>query len=229
MKIMAIIPARGGSQGIKNKNIIEFNGKPLIFWTIKAALNSKYIDKIVVSTDSRKIKDVAEKNGIEVNKLRPKKFSTSKATTLSVLKYELELQKKLNYIPDLVIPLQPTSPLRNTEDIDGAISIFLKNKRADSLVSCVKIPHNFNPESLMIIKNGFLKDTEHSKKIYQRQKKNKYYARNGAAIYISKREILSKNIIGGRILPFEMNHIKSIDIDEKIDLKIAELYLKYLI
>ena len=229
MKIMAIIPARGGSQGIKNKNIIEFNGKPLIFWTIKAALNSKYIDKIVVSTDSREIKDVAEKNGIKVNKLRPKKFSTSKATTLSVLKYELELQKKLNYIPDIVITLQPTSPLRSTEDIDLAISIFLKNKRADSLVSCVKIPHNYNPESLMIIKNGLLKETPFSKKIYKRQKKNKYYARNGAAIYISKREILSKNIIGGRILPFEMNHIKSIDIDEKIDLKIAELYLKYLI
>ena len=133
--ILAIIPARGGSKGLKDKNIVNFCGKPLIYWTIKAAQNSKYIDKIVVSTDSRKIKRVAEKYNVKIPELRPKKYATNTATTHCVIKHEIKKLEKENYLPDFIVTLQPTSPLRNFKHIDEAIAKMLKNKDADSLVS----------------------------------------------------------------------------------------------
>ena len=226
-KILAIIPARGGSKGIKNKNIVNFCGKPLIYWTIKAAQNSKLIDKLIVSTDSKKIRDIAEKYNVNKINLRPKKYSTDKATTLSVLKYEIKNLEKKKYYPDVIVTLQPTSPLRNSEHIDSALKKFLKNKKADSLVSCVELPHNFNPMSLMKIKNKFLIEIDKNK-IYSRQKKNIFYARNGAAIYITKRKIIDKKIFNEKTIPFQMDNFSSVDIDTKDDIEIGSLFYKYL-
>ena len=227
MKILAIIPARGGSKGIKNKNIINFCGKPLIYWTIKAAQNSKLIDRVIVSTDSKKISAMAEKYNVKKTDLRPKKYSTDNATTLSVLKYEIRNLEKQKYYPDVIVTLQPTSPLRNSEHIDLALKKFLKNKKADSLVSCVELPHNFNPMSLMRIKNKFLIEIDKNK-IYSRQKKQIFYARNGAAIYITKRKIIDKKIFNDNAIPFEMDCFSSVDIDTKDDIVIGSLYYKYL-
>tara|TARA_B100000579_G_C22724554_1_gene801104 strand:+ start:12 stop:722 length:711 start_codon:yes stop_codon:yes gene_type:complete len=224
MNIVAIIPARGGSKGIKDKNIINFCGKPLIYWTIKAAQDSKFINKIVVSTDSKKIKKIVEKYNIKVAKLRPKKLSTNDATTHSVIVYEVKQIEKKNYFPEIIVTLQPTSPLRNNKHIDEAITKFLRNKKADSLVSCLQVKHNFNPESLMQIKNNYLYKTVFSKKINSRHNKKKYYARNGASIYISRRKIIEKCIFNEKTIPFEMSRFVSTDIDTEDDLIEATLF-----
>ena len=226
--ILAIIPARGESKGIKNKNIVNFCGKPLIYWTIKAAQNSKYIDRVIVSTDSKRIREIAEKYDVQRNSLRPKKYSTDYATTLSVLKYEIKKQEKKNYYPDIIVTLQPTSPLRNAHHVDSALKLFLKNKRADSLVSCVEVPHNFNPESLMRIKGKYLVEVKKNNNNYSRQLKDTLYARNGAAIYISKRSIIEKQLFNDNTIPFKMDRMVSIDIDSEDDLIMGSVFYEYL-
>ena len=228
MNILAIIPARGGSKGIKNKNIVNFCGKPLIYWTIKAAQDSKYIDKVIVSTDSKKIREIAERYNVAKNSLRPKKYSTNKASTLSVLQYEIKKQEKKKNYPDLIVTLQPTSPLRNSEHIDSALKLFFKNKRADALVSCTEVPHNFNPKSLMKLKGKYIVEVEKDEKNYSRHLKENFYARNGAAIYITKRSLIQRKLFNDFTIPFEMNRFVSIDIDSNDDLIIASMFYKYL-
>ena len=142
---------------------------------------------------------MADQYNVKKTDLRPKKYSTDHATTLSVLKYEIKNLEKKKYYPDVIVTLQPTSPLRNSEHIDSALKKFLKNKKADSLVSCVEVPHNFNPMSLMRIKNKFLIEIDKNK-IYSRQKQI-FYARNGAAIYITKRKIIDKKIFNDKLYP----------------------------
>jgi len=229
MKILAIIPARGGSKGIKNKNITDFYGKPLIYWTINAALKCKLIDKVVVSTDSLKIKKISEKIGAVVPFLRPKKISRDKSKTLDAIKYTVKrLEKEKNYFADYIVTLQPTSPLREEKHLNASIRKIISDKNADSLVSCVKVPHIFNPNSLMKLKGNYLKDYINSEKVLRRQEKKKIFARNGAAIYITRRSSIDAFIYGGNIIPYLMNHISSIDIDCKEDLKIALMYMKNL-
>ncbi len=128
-KILAIVPARGGSKGIPKKNTKLINGKPLVVWSVLAAKNSKYIDRVIVSTDSKEIATIVKKVGSEVLN-RPKKYATDKATTISVL------QHAIKEIPgyDAVVLLQPTSPLRTGKLIDQAVERFIKSK-ADTLAT----------------------------------------------------------------------------------------------
>ena len=223
MKI-AIIPARGGSVSIPDKNICLLNGKPLINYTIDAAKKSK-IDKIYVSTDSEKISRIVKKENIEVI-FRPKELATDTSSTLSVIQYCLK--RISNCKIDFVMTLQPTSPLRTFNHINESIELFINNNEADSLVSIQKVPHNFVPESLMKIDhNGYLSNyKENSKKVYRRQEKNIYYARNGAAIYITRTEKLKNYIFGGKIIPYFMDAFSSVDIDSYDELKMAEIVLK---
>ena len=123
-RILALIPARGGSKGIKDKNIIELCGKPLIAYSIDAAKNSKYIDDILVSTDSEKIAEVAKKYGARVPFLRPYELATDTSTTLDVVLHAIDYVNKEEKKYDTLILLQPTAPLRKTEDIDSAIEKF---------------------------------------------------------------------------------------------------------
>ena len=228
MSILAIIPARGGSVGLKNKNMYPLNGRPLLFYTLDAAKKAKLIDRIIVSSDSKKILNFSKKNLIEVIK-RPKKISGSKSTTHEAIIHCLNfLKKKENYVPDIIIILQPTSPLRNSKHINKAIEIFLKDKKATSLVSCVKVPHNFHPMSLMKqSKGGYLLNFLKRKKfIFRRQDKDLLFARNGAAIYIVKYEYINKFLFGGKIINFTMDEDDSIDIDSLADIKIAKKILK---
>ena len=228
MSILAIIPARGGSVDLKNKNMYPLNGRPLLFYTLDAAKKAKLIDRIIVSSDSKKILNFSKQNLVEVIK-RPKKISGSKSTTHEAIIHCLNfLKKNENYIPDIIIILQPTSPLRNSKHINKAIGIFLKDKKATSLVSCVKVPHNFHPMSLMKEgKGGYLVNFLKGKKfIFRRQDKGLLFARNGAAIYIVKYEHVNKFLFGGKIINFTMNEDDSIDIDSLADIKIAKKILK---
>jgi CMP-N,N'-diacetyllegionaminic acid synthase len=217
MKILGIIPARGGSRGIPKKNIKLLNGKPLIAYTIESALSSN-LDTVVVSTDCPEIIKISEQYGAKTL-MRPKELSLDESATLPVIQHVIS---NLNESYDLVMTLQPTSPLRNKEHINKALSIFLKNHDADSLVSVVEVPHNFSPEKLMKFDGKYLTGSEEVKR---RQEISTIYARNGAAIYITKVKRLNKYIFGGRVLPFFMSKIDSFDIDDMEDWQIVERIL----
>ena len=224
MKFAAIIPARKNSKGLTNKNYKLFNKKPLIYWTIKSAIQSKCFEKIIVSTDSTKIQKISQKMGVECPVLRPKKLSGDKINVHKVVKYVMNFYKKKDssFQPDAIVLLQPTSPLREYSDIRKCCKIFNKSK-PDSLVSVLKVPHNFNPKNLYSLKNNFLISLSKKKKLLQRQQQNLFYARNGASIYITKSIKLNKYILGGKIKGYLMNNLKSIDINDKNDFSLAEI------
>jgi CMP-N-acetylneuraminic acid synthetase len=223
MSILAVIPARGGSKGIKNKNLISLNGKKLIQFTIEEAKKSSKINRIFVSSDSKKILDFSKKFRISTIK-RPKKLSRDSSGVYDAIKHLLEyLKKKENYNPKIVIILQPTSPLRKAYHIDEAIKLCQRNTKADSLISCIKVPHNFLPEKLMTLRNRFLK---FSKKIERRQETNNYFARNGAAIYIFKYPLVKNSMYGKKTIAYLMDKTSSFDIDDHEDLKIVKKLLK---
>ena len=222
MNFLTIVPARGGSKGLKNKNILNFNGKPLIYWTLEAAKKSKYIDDIIISTDSKKIAQICEKYSFSVKSLRPKKISKSNTLMSEVVNYELKNVDKKKKKYDAVILLQPTSPLRSYKDIDKACSIFIKNK-SDSLVSISELKHNYNPNSLFKIKNKLLNKICKKKIPTIRQKKDKFFYANGAAIYITRINKIKDYFVGGKISYLMMEEKNSIDIDNLYDFKLAEL------
>lgn len=136
-RVIAIIPARGGSKRLPRKNILPLGGKPLIGWTIEAAQNSIYVDDVFVSTDDQEIADVASQFGVNVPGLRPEELSTDTATTQSVLFYTLE---KYSKDASIVVLLQPTSPFRNSGHIDQAIESLVE-KSAFSVVSVTPCEH----------------------------------------------------------------------------------------
>ncbi len=225
MKFLAIIPARKNSKNIQNKNIKKFNNKPLIYWTIKAAKKSNCFDKIFVSTDSELIQSFSQKQKVECPILRPKKLSGDSSNVHDAIKHVLKYYKKKNYIPDAIVILQPTSPLREATDIRKSCNLYKKIK-PDSLVSVVRVPHNFYPQNLYFKKNNLLKQKNKNKKIYLRQNFKSLYARNGASIYITNSKKIKNYILGGKIIGFEMNLLKSIDINNLSEFKIAELIQK---
>lgn len=231
-KFLAIIPAKKKSYRIKNKNFIKFKGRTLVDHTINIAKKSKYLNYIYVSTDSSKIRSLAEKNKLSLLKLRPKKFSGRYSTMHSVIKYEIKyIKNKFDYI----VILQPTSPLRTSLDIDKACKKIMKNPKADCLVSCTKLPENFYPKKIMVKSNNYLEFLDlnsiflNNIKIYnsikikninfktKTDKNKKLYFRNGS-IYIIKKSNINKFLVGGKILKYEMPLSKSLDINTNDDL-----------
>ena len=221
---LAIIPARGGSKRLPNKNILNLNGKPLIAWTIEAALKSRYIDKIVVSSDSDEILKVAKSYKNILCLERPYHLATDTAKTTDVVKHVLEnVKEKYDYI----ILLQPTSPLRTEKHIDEAIE-FLDRKNADAVVSVCEMEHsplwsNTLPEDLSM--KNFLREDIKGKRS---QDLPKYYRLNGA-IYICKTDrFLEENtfFIKDNIYAYIMDKMSSVDIDDDFDFKLAEMIIK---
>ena len=228
MKNLAIIPARGGSKGIKRKNLRMLGGSPLIAWTIQAAKTTRSLDRIIVSTDDLEIAEIAKKLNVEVPFIRPKEISTDESSAVDVCKHALEFfHSTEGKQPINVVYLQPTSPFRNSSHIESAMKKFSESN-LDSLVTVTAIPHNMSIESQMLRNGQLLKmrsDEEHQ--LFQRQKKSEVFvARNGPAILISRTEIILNDKLYGKKIGFmEMDKITSIDIDEPIDLKIAERLL----
>ncbi|MFW2604915.1 acylneuraminate cytidylyltransferase family protein [Aliarcobacter butzleri] len=214
MKILGIIPARGGSKGIPKKNIKLLNGKPLIAYTIEAALASN-LDRVIVSTDCKEIAGISKEYGAEVI-IRSFNLAEDTTPTLPVLQHVVS---KLEVEFDAVMTLQPTSPLRTSKHINEAIELFESDKEVDSLVSVVEVPHNYMPEKLMSSDGKYLTG---NREVKRRQEISTMYARNGAAIYITKTEKLGEYIFGGKILPYFMSKINSFDIDDIEDWEIVE-------
>jgi len=223
MNVLGVIPARGGSKGIPGKNKKLLLGKPLILYTIEAAINSK-LSSVVVSTDDYEIAEISEQAGIPVIH-RPVDLAEDNTPTLPVIQHALSVQSEYY---EAVMTLQPTSPLRTVRHINDSLDVFNDNPDADSLVSVTKVPHTYVPESLMVMEGIWLKHWN-DEKLLRRQDKPVYWARNGAAIYITRTRNLVDYIVGGKILPFEMKRIESIDVDNMEDWTIAELLLKNLL
>ncbi len=218
MKSIAIIPARGGSKGIPKKNIKDLCGKPLLQYTIEAARKSR-IDVVVVSTDCQEIRQVAELLGCRVI-MRPDHLATDTAGTLAVLQHAVS---QIDEYFEFVVTLQPTSPLRTHVHINEALSLIDNDSNADSLVSVVKVPHNFSISKQMLLGDGYLVGKA---KVERRQDVKVMYARNGAGIYITRIKCLSEFIFGGKILPYVMDSITSLDIDDIEDWVVVEALMK---
>tara|TARA_B100000780_G_C21117735_1_gene452402 strand:+ start:1221 stop:1925 length:705 start_codon:yes stop_codon:yes gene_type:complete len=228
MKILAVIPARGGSKGIKNKNIKNLCGHPLIAWTITKAKRSKFIEKVVVSTDSKKIAYISKKYGASVPFIRPKEYATDKANDFVVLKHAINFFATKGEKFDYIIMLQPTSPLRELKDINNSIKKVLK-KDIDALVSVSKVEVQ-HPRFIYSIKNKdnlvpFLKKKNSSD--IRRQDIDPLYFLEGS-IYISKIKTLMKykTFYHNKTRAYEVPKWKSLEIDDTEDLNLANFYIK---
>jgi len=220
---LAIIPARGGSKGLPGKNIAMLGGKPLIQHTIEAALKSHCIKDIVVSTDSMDIAEVSRRAGASVPFMRPAELATDEAKSIDVLihavqYYEEQQSREVDYI----MLLQPTSPLRSTDDINQAFDLFVK-QQADSLQS-VTVSHS-HPYLLRTLVDGQLAPyLQEEAPHLRRQDLHEVYVLNGA-IYIMKRDLLIEHYrtVGDRNCGYVMSKENSIDIDDELDLKFAQM------
>jgi len=226
MQILYIIPARGGSKGLPGKNIKNLAGKPMIAYSIITALNAKYKGKVVVSTDDLKIAELSKQYGAEVPFMRPDELATDSASSVDAIAHAMEYYKKQNVFFDLVVLLQPTSPLRKSIDIDNSIDL-LKQKNASAIVSvCENEHHPFWSNSLP--EDGSMKDfIKDEVKGKNRQQLPKNYRLNGA-VYVSKVEELLKHkgFVHEGTYAYIMPSNRSIDIDNEVDFKLAELLIK---
>jgi len=228
MDVLGVIPARGGSKGIPHKNIATVAGQPLLAYTCDAALSSKRLTRVILSTDDPNVAEVGQHYGIEVPFLRPVELAQDEIPILDVLQHVLKtLQETENYQPQVVVLLQPTSPLRRAEHIDEAVDILLRTG-ADSVVSVVEVPHQFNPVSLMHLEGERLMPYLEGPPILRRQDKPLLYARNGPAVLAVRREVLLKknSLYGNDCRPLVMNVEDSVDIDCAFDLDLVEFLLK---
>lgn len=222
-KILAIIPARSGSKGLKDKNIKMMNGKPLIAYTIEAAQNSKIFEDIIISTDSEKYAEIAKKYRGSVPYLRDKKLANDNAKSSDVI---LDILNRVEKKYDSFIMLQPTSPLRTEKNIIEAYKMYLE-KKANSVVSVCEMEHSplwaniLNEERRM---DSFLKGIDVNK---NRQELETYYRINGA-LYIANVEYFKKyqDFYYKDSYAYIMEKENSIDIDDELDFKIAEYLIK---
>ena len=232
MKILAIIPARSGSKGIPNKNIIDVCGKPLIQYSIESALSLKakgLIEKVIISTDSNIIAQISLKLGAEVPFLRPKEISGDKSKSIDFITHAIKFFEDNNEFYDAILLLQPTSPMRKLKHLEKSIKLLKNNLELDSLISCYKEEYIND----LVMYNSYNKNINKLKPLNQnhnkgvrRQDHGDVYVRNGA-IYLTKVDYLkeSNQIISDFPLLIEMKKTESINVDSIEDLE----FLKKLI
>ncbi len=222
-KVLAIIPARGGSKGIPRKNVKAISGKPMILYTIEAAKECQYIDKVIVSTEDEEIAEVSMRAGAIVPFLRPDELAADDAKIIDVVMHAIEFYERKAERFDIIVLLQPTSPLRTGEDLQKAMEYFIR-KGSKSLVSVSEVRENPILMRKFGEKNEMVRLLEKDSSV-RRQDMEKYYRVNGA-IYINSMSELNENTSFndnelGYVLPKE----HSIDIDDPEDLVVAEYYL----
>ena len=226
--ILGVTLARGGSKGIKNKNLSKINGKPLIYFTIKEAIKSKKITHYIVSTDSNKIKSVAKKYKAETPFTRPKKFSGDKSSSASAIKHALiKCEKIYKKKFDYVIELMATNPLKSVTDIDNVIKILLKNK-ADSVIAVNQL-FDHHPARIKKIINGKLIDFAIKEKLESRRQdlKPNAYIRSGSIYAMSRKYVMQeKRYFSGKSLAYILPIKRTINIDDENDLLIAKKKLR---
>lgn len=224
MKLLAIIPARGGSKGVPGKNIKLLNGKPLIWYTIEAAKEVFESNSVCVSTDDEKIKEVAERAGLQVPFIRPSELATDEAGSIGVLFHAIEFYRGTGFDANVIVLLQPTSPFRSGAHIHEAMKLF--DNTVDMVVSVFET--KANPYTVLFEENseGLLESSKYAT-FSRRQDCPKVWELNGA-IYIIDVAALYKyrSFKGMRIRKYEMDERSSLDIDTWLDWEIAETLIK---
>lgn len=228
MRILGIIPARGGSKGVPRKNIKLLNGKPLLQYTSEIALESQYLTEVILSSDDHAIIEVAKRLGIQVPFTRPSTLAEDQTPTIEVIIHALQWYENQHIFFDAVCLLQVTSPFRTVEFLDNAIAKFVASD-CDSLVSVQKVPHEYNPHwTFEVNPDGNLKiATGEDQIINRRQELPDSYHRDGS-IYITKTEVLLQqhSLYGKSIAFIESNPELYVNIDRVADWEKAELMIK---
>lgn len=225
MRVLGLIPARGGSKGIAGKNLAPVCGRPLLAYTADAVHRSARLTRVIVSTDDPQIADAARSLGLEVPFLRPSALAGDDTPMLPVVQHAIEAMRAAGFEPDAVALLQPTSPLRRGEHIDGAIEL-LASSGADSVVSVVEVPHQFNPVSVMRLEGEQLQPFLDGEPISRRQDKPQLYARNGPAVLVVRSPVVvGGSLYGADSRPFLMRPEDSLDVDSPWDLSLVEYAL----
>ena len=217
LKVLAIIPARGGSKGLPGKNIIDLCGKPLIAWTIEAARHSRYLDRTILSSDDQEIIAVSSDYKCGVPFVRPPELASDTASSLDVVRHAVRCVAGY----DLVVLLQPTSPLRTAADIDSALEQLVQTNAQGTVSVCRVSEH---PHWMfMRDEHNHLKKFVQKVSAHRRQELPELFIPNGA-IYIVRADMIevSTSLILDDALAFEMDTLASIDIDNEIDLQIAK-------
>lgn len=225
MKSIAIIPARSGSKGLKDKNIKELNGVPLLVYSINAAKDSGIFDEIMLSTDCQLYADIAIENGASVPFLRSVEQSTDNAGSWSVVEEVLRKYNEIGKRFDTVCLLQPTSPLRKAEDIVAGYEVF-SSKQADAVTAVCKVDHS-PLWSMVLPEDGSLSGFRKNLRSVPRQKLDQYYRINGA-LYIRRVSYNEGQVIlwDCKEYAYIMDRRKSVDIDTIEDFELAEWYLQ---
>jgi CMP-N-acetylneuraminic acid synthetase len=200
-------------------------GKPLLLYTCDAASQSRYLNRVVLSTNDVATKSVAENAGVEVPFLRPESLSGHEVSMIDVVRHAYEYLTAKGLGIDLLVLLQPTSPLREVEDIDKAIEIYLRGG-VDSVVSVVRVPHIFHPRKLFMEENNLLIPFQQFREDPSNQEESVIFARNGPAVLALNPTVLAtESLYGRKSAPYEMKQRNSIDIDSPLDFLFAEFLL----
>jgi len=217
-EIVGLIPARAGSKGIPRKNLVPLRGKPLIGWTLDAARASVRLTQVAVSTDDDEVAALAADAAVI---RRPRELAADDTPMRDVVLHALDELERC----DVLVLLQPTSPLRTATHVDGAVDLLVETG-ADSVVSVVEVPHRFTPSSLMQLENGRLAPLGGPAPT-RRQDKPALYARNGPAVLAVTAAAARRlpSLYGGDCRAYVMTERDSIDVDDRFDLELAELLL----
>lgn len=226
MKPICFIAARGGSKGVPGKNIKDIAGKPLIAYTIEAAINSKIFDEVIVSTDSNNIAEIAEKYGAKIPFMRPKKLSTDHISMDKVLLHAIHKLFEMGYKFEIMVNRDCTVPFISKDDILGSLNI-LKKEKCDLVCGVYKQHHNPYFNMMEPKNNGFLKFSKKSKKkITLRQNAPVVYQLTGLFTFNVSRFLKFKRMYMPKTLPYEISEERGLMIDTKYEFKLAEILMK---
>ncbi len=227
MKVLGIIPARGGSKGVPRKNIRLLAGKPLLAYSAESALAAKRLDHVILSTDDDEIAEAGRSLGIDVPFIRPVELSDDKAPTFPVVVHAVRHMEDLGMKFDAVCLLQPTNPLRTAQDIDACVEL-LETTGADSVISVLRVPHQYNPKWVywQNALGEMTLSTGESSPVARRQDLPPAFHRDGT-IYVTRRSVLDEygHLYGKKVQGYELDPARSVNIDTIDDWELAEKML----
>lgn len=230
MNVLGLITARGGSKNIPKKNLALLAGRPLLAHTCEAAMSSKGLTRVMLSTDDAYIAAVGREYGVDVPFTRPAELATDETPSLDVALHALKwCEEEADWRVDVLMLLQPTSPLREGRHIDEALQL-LESTGADTVVGTVEVPHRFSPYATMRMEAGRLKDFWDAPLTFDRFRRQELpvlYARNGPAVLAVRVPALleTRSFYGPLVVPYLMSEEDSVDIDSAFDLLVAEAVL----
>lgn len=231
MRTLGLIPARGGSKGVVRKNIRPIHGVPLLVYTVRAAQEARLLDHVILSTEDEEIAAVGREAGVDVPFLRPSELAQDDTPTLPVVFHALQTLREQGHEYDCLVLLQPTTPLRTSEDIDKSIQM-LQTDETDSVVSVCPVPGHFHPEWQLVQEKKYLmgyNGNALSQLPPRRQALSTTYTRNGAIYAIWLKSLYQQQtLLGEKTRAYLMPLERSVNIDSLVDLQMAELLVKKL-